>query len=120
MARTFLIKVPLPNASGNVQNLLTTPRLTNDNTQATARLDHRQGQRDTFYARLTFSNYSTFRPLGSTDLNETLVPGFGTRITTFTRNAVVNHTHVFTPALVNDLPSRGPSTRTMPRSCAAS
>ena len=102
IAQTFLQKVPLPNAPGNVQNLLSASPSSNDNTQFTARIDHKLTEKDQLYARATYSNSNTFRPYGSTDLNETLVPGFGTSITTYTRNVAVNLTHVYSPALVQD------------------
>lgn len=103
IAGAFLEKIPFPNLPGNAQNFVTTPRSTNDNTQFTARIDHKLTEKDQIYGRATYSDYTTFRPFGSTDLNETLVPGFGTRITTFTRSAAVNHTHVFNPSVVHDL-----------------
>lgn len=103
IARAFLEKVPLPNAPGNVQNFSATPVQPNDNTQFTTRLDHNFGANDTLLARYTHSNSETFRPFGSSDLNETLVPGFGTTINTHTRNLAVGHTHIFSPTLIHEL-----------------
>lgn len=103
IARVFLEKVPLPDLPGGVQNFVASPVSSNDNTQSTVRLDHRPGEKDSLSGRFTFSNSHAFRPFGSTDLNETLAPGFGTGITTFTRNVMASHTHVFRPSLVHDL-----------------
>jgi hypothetical protein len=103
IATAFLQKVPLPNASGNVQNLTATPVSPNNNTQFTGRLDHHFGPNDIFFARYTHSDSETFRPFGSSDLNETLVPGFGTTIATYTRNLALSHTHVFSPTVVHEL-----------------
>jgi hypothetical protein len=103
VARAFLQKVPLPSLPGNVQNFAAAPVSSNTNTQFTARIDHYAGANDLFYARYTHSDSETFRPFGSSDLNETLAPGFGTYITTFTRNLALSYTHMFSPALVHDL-----------------
>lgn len=103
IARAFLQNVPLPNAPGNVQNFTATPVQPNDNTQFTTRLDHTFGPKDSLLARYTHSNSETFRPFGSTDLNETLVPGFGTTVNTFTRNLAVGHTHIFSPTVIHEL-----------------
>lgn len=102
IARSFLEKVPLPNAAGNVQNFTATPVSRNDNTQSTGRLDHQFGASDSVFLRYTHSDSETFRPFGSSDLNEMLVPGFGTYITTYTRNLAVSHTHIFNPSWVHE------------------
>ncbi|MEI9812090.1 MAG: TonB-dependent receptor [Acidobacteriota bacterium] len=103
IAAEFLKKVPLPNSAGNVQNLNVAPTSTNRNGQFTGRLDRNFGSKDTLTVRYTHSDSETFRPFGSSDLNETLVPGFGTNIATYTRNVAVAHTHVFSPNWVHEL-----------------
>jgi hypothetical protein len=103
IALAFLKKVPAANLPGNVQNFVASPGSSDDNSQFTARLDHRLSEKDSLYGRFTYSDSTTFRPFGSSDLNETLVPGFGTGISTFTRNLAVNDTHVFSPSLVLDV-----------------
>jgi len=102
IARAFLQKVPLPNAPGNVQNFSASPVSSNNNTQFSGRLDQNFGAKDSLYARFTWSDSDTFRPFGSSDLNEVLVPGFGTFITTYTRNLAIGHTHVFRPNLIHE------------------
>jgi Carboxypeptidase regulatory-like domain len=103
VALLFLEKIPEPNLPGNVQNLIASPVTSNDNSQLTGRFDHHAGAKDSFYARYTHSRSETFRPFGSSDLNETLAPGFGTGVTTYTHSLAVNHTRLFSPALVHDL-----------------
>ncbi len=103
IARAFLEKVPLPSGAGNVQNFSATPVSSNDNTQFTSRLDHNFGADDALLVRYTHSNSGTFRPFGSSDLNETLVPGFGTTIHTYTRNLALGHTHIFSPTMIHEL-----------------
>ncbi len=103
IATAFLQKVPLPTSSGNVQNFSATPVSPNNNQQFNGRFDHHIGANDTFMARYIHSDAETFRPFGSSDLNETLVPGFGTTIATYTRNLALAHTHIFSPTLIHDL-----------------
>ncbi len=103
IAQAFLQHVPTPNLAGNVQNYTATPVSSNNNSQFTGRLDHTLGAKDTLMARYTYSNSATFRPFGSSDLNETLVPGFGTTINTLTRNVALAYTHVFSPTILTDL-----------------
>ena len=103
IATAFLQKVPLPTAPGNVQNFTATPVSPNNNKQFTGRMDHHFGASDTFLARYTHSDSETFRPFGSSDLNETLVPGFGTTIATYTKNLALSHTHIFSPTVIHDL-----------------
>ena len=102
IARALLAKVPLPNSPGEVQNFTAFPSSSNDNTQVTGRLDHTLTAKDNFFARFTWSDSNTFRPFGSSDLNEVLVAGFGTFITTYTRNVAFGHTHVFRPNLIHE------------------
>jgi hypothetical protein len=102
IARAFLEKVPVPNLPGNVQNHSASPSSSNDVSQFVTRLDHRISEKDSLFGRFTYSNFTTFRPFGSSDLNEALVPGFGTYISTHTRNVAVSHTHVFGPRVVLD------------------
>jgi hypothetical protein len=103
VAQTFLQHVPIPNFAGDSSNFVATPLSTGNNAQFNAKIDHRFGDKDTLMGRFTAADYSTFRPFGSSDLNETLVPGFGTYITTYTRSLALSHTHIFSPSWVHDL-----------------
>jgi hypothetical protein len=85
-----------------VQNFVATPKLTNDHGQFLVRADHTMSERDTLFFRYSYADLATFRPFGSTDLNELLLPGFGTGITTRTHNLAVGQTHVFNPGLIHD------------------
>lgn len=75
-AVAFLQKIPLPNLPGEVQNYVASPRLKNYNDQLGARLDHRFNNENSFFARYTWARLDTFRPVGSTDLNETFSARF--------------------------------------------
>ncbi len=102
VALAFLAKVPSPTSSGEVQNFVTSPSIKNDSDQATLRLDYTPSPRNAVFLRLTGANMVTFQPYGNSNLNETLVPGFGYQIVTRSRNFALSHTHVFAPSLVNE------------------
>lgn len=102
VAVAFLQKVPLPNLAGEVQNFNVSSPFRNDNDQFTLRGDQRLGANDNLFGRFTYANLRTFQPYGSTNLNETLVPGFGYDITTATHNTALNYTHIFGPTLIHE------------------
>jgi hypothetical protein len=102
VALAFLEKVPLPTSSGEVQNFVTSPSIKNDSDQATLRLDYSLSPRNSFFGRFTAANMVTFQPYGNSNLNETLVPGFGYQIVTRSRNIALSHTHVFSPSTINE------------------
>ncbi len=101
-AVAFLQKLPLPNLPGEVQNFVASPSLRDNHDEGTARVDQALGPRDNLFGRFTIADLITFQPYGSTQLNETLVPGFGYEITTYTRNVALNYTHIFTPSLIDE------------------
>src|SRR5262249_8929699 len=103
VALDFLQKVPLPTAAGEVQNFVSSPSVKNDSNQFTTRIDHAISTHDTVLARFTGANLVTFQPYGNSNLNETLVPGFGYQIVTRSRNAAISHTHIFAPNLINEV-----------------
>jgi hypothetical protein len=103
VARAFLEKVPLPNEGGTVQNLRAVAKQRADMDQFSLRLDHRLGDSDQIYGRVTFYDVNDDQPFGTSALNETLVPGFGRDVTTTSRNAALGHNHVFSASIVNEL-----------------
>ena len=102
VAVEFLKKVPLPNLPGEVQNYVVAAPFRNDNDQFMLRGDQVLTEKDSVFGRFTFADLRTFQPYGSTNLNETLVPGFGYDVTTGTRNFALNHTHIFNPSLIHE------------------
>lgn len=102
VARAFLEKVPFPNRPGEVQNFVSSPSFKNDQDQFTVRADRYLSQNDSVFARFTYANMRTFQPYGNTNLNQTLVPGFGTSIKTSTRSLALNETHIFSPTLIHE------------------
>jgi hypothetical protein len=101
-ALAFVAKLPLPDLPGEVQNYVAIPSFRNDNDHGSLRIDHRFNQKDTFFVRLYEADFDTFQPFGSSQLNETLVPGFGYNLTTRTHNVSLGETHVFNPQVVNE------------------
>ena len=97
VAVAFLQKLPLPNAAGDVQNLVASPAVRNDSTQGVVRIDRHSTAKDTFFGRLYIADFDTFQPLGSSLLNESLVPGFGYHLTTRTTSLGLGETHVLHP-----------------------
>src|SRR5439155_8382813 len=91
-ALAFLNKLPLPDLPGEAQNYAVAPRLRNDNDQGSLRIDHRAGQSDSLFLRLYEANFETFQPFGSSQLNESLVPGFGYNLTSRTRSVAIGDT----------------------------
>jgi hypothetical protein len=101
-AAAFLRKLPLPNLPGEVQNYVATPTFRNDNDHGLVRTDHHLSEKDSLFTRLYIGDFDAFQPFGSSQLNETLVPGFGYNLTTNTRNIAIGETHVFNPAVINE------------------
>jgi hypothetical protein len=101
-AVAFLQKLPLPNLPGQTANYLATPVFRNDNDHGLARVDHRFSDKDNLFARLYIGDFDAFQPFGSSLLNETLVPGFGYSLTTYTKNLDIGETHLFGPAVINE------------------
>jgi hypothetical protein len=103
IAAAFLTNVPAPNASGNFQNLAATEELTRDLHQFSARVDHSFGNAGQIFARFGTFEADDLQPFGTSALQESLVPGFGRRLTTHTRNAVASHTRVFGTSKLNEI-----------------
>ena len=103
VALALLAKVPLPTSSGGVQNLLAANVESTPMNQFSLRLDHRLGAADNVYGRLTTYQIRSDQPFGTSQLNETLVPGFGRTVTTRSRNVAIGHTHTFGARVFNEI-----------------
>ena len=101
-ALAFMQKLPLPDLPGQAQNYLATPSLQNDFNQGTMRIDQHLSEKDNLFGRAYIANFDTFQPFGSSQLNESLVPGFGYYLTTHTRSLALGETHVFSPTMVSE------------------
>jgi hypothetical protein len=103
LAATFLQNVPRPTADTALQNLTSVGRQVKDVDQISVRVDHRFTSGDQLFARASTFDANEFQPFGTSNLQETLVPGFGRSVNTKARNLGVSHTHVFGPSVVNEL-----------------
>jgi hypothetical protein len=71
--------------------------------QGSLRLDHQLSARDSVFGRLSIYRVNTFQPFGTTQLNESLLPGFGRELDTNTGNVALSHTHTFSANVLNEL-----------------
>ena len=102
-AVALLAKLPEPTQGLEGQNnLISVQKRSYDNNEYNARLDHRFSDRDTSFLRLSIFEANELDPFGSSVLNESLLPGFGRRLTTHSANLSVAETHTFSPNLVNE------------------
>lgn len=99
----FLKKIPLPNLAGNVQNLVAALEEETDMDQFNVRIDHQLSPRDSVFGRISTFNVTTVQPFGSSQLNESLVPGFGRILDTKTVNLAISYVHTFNSRLVNEV-----------------
>jgi hypothetical protein len=103
VALALLAKVPLPTAPADVQNLLAVDQEADSMNQFSLRLDHRLRASDSLYGRLTTYRVRADQPFGTSQLNETLVPGFGRTVTTRSTNVAIGHTHTFGARVLNEI-----------------
>ena len=103
VAVALLAQVPLPTSGGTVQNLLSTANEVNPMNQFSLKLDHRFGVSDTLYGRVTSFRVDDTQPFGTTSLSESLVPGFGRKVTTHAENVALGYTHAFGSNWLNEV-----------------
>ncbi|MBI3698219.1 MAG: TonB-dependent receptor, partial [Acidobacteria bacterium] len=106
-AKKLIDQFPQPNtrgdrdSSGVANNLLTNPSEPDETNHFDVRMDHQFSNKDTFFARFSFSNQdltppsSIPAPLGGADF------GSGNFLN-YARNAVISETHIFTPRTINE------------------
>jgi hypothetical protein len=103
IAVALLAQVPLPTASGTVQNLLSNANETTPMNQFVMKVDHRVAANDTLSGRFTSYRIDDVQPFGTTSLSEALVSGFGRTVTTHTENLGLSYTHAFQSRWLNEL-----------------
>ncbi len=69
----------------------------------TVRVDRRLSDGGNLFGRFIAYGVNDAQPFGSSQLNETLVPGFGRVVTTRTRSLAVGHTHTFGTSALNEV-----------------
>ena len=103
IAVALLNRVPAATGSGDVQNLVAADPAINNMDQFTLRVDHRIGANDSLFGRFIVYRVSDTQPFGTSQLNETLVPGFGRIVNTSTQSLALSHTHTFGTSLLNEI-----------------
>jgi hypothetical protein len=99
----LLSQMPAPTSAGEVQNLRAVNPETQEMNQVTVRIDRRLGDGGNLFGRFIAYGVNDVQPFGSSQLNETLVPGFGRVVTTRTRSLAVGHTHTFGTSALNEV-----------------
>jgi hypothetical protein len=106
---------PQPNGPGNFDNYTSTTDREIKDTAFTVRIDHRQGDRDSFFVRYSYDKYSLDAPQGQAacclptsseaagrfDLGPYVAGIQNTRLTA--HGGAFNWTHIFGPSVVNEL-----------------
>ena len=93
---------PLPNRSDPGQNYVSSPVRTDRNDQFDTRLDHKLGKSSELSFHYSFGDRNLYEPF-SAGSSAAAVPGFGNLIPRRAQNVMLGETHVFTPALVNEV-----------------
>lgn len=102
-AVALLAKLPEPTQGlASQNNLISVEKRSYDNNEYNARLDHRFSDRDMSFLRASIFEATELDPFGSGVLNESLLPGFGRKLTTHSANLAAAETHTFSPNLVNE------------------
>jgi hypothetical protein len=103
VARAMLEFIPLPNGPAEFQNLVATESQIKHADQVSVRVDHQLSEAGQLFVRVSTFDADETQPFGTSALQETLLPGFGRRVTTRARNVGGSYTHVFGPHVVNEL-----------------
>ncbi len=90
---------PLPNQSNPNANYVSSPILTQNSNQFDTRFDEVVGAKDDVAFRYSFVDGTYFTPFNGFSS----VPGYGLNIPSREQNTVLSETHIFTPAVLNEL-----------------
>src|SRR5262249_41490028 len=92
---------PAPNRSTPQQNLVSSPAARDRDDHFDLRLDHSLAPSSELSFRYSFSDRSLFEPF--TGSGFPLVPGYGDNVPRRGQNIMLSETHVFTPAVLNEI-----------------
>jgi hypothetical protein len=92
---------PLPNRNVPGQNFISAPTLRDRVHHFDTRLDHRLSDSSDFALRYSCADRDLFEPFSGPSLPRS--PGFGNNVPRRAQNVMASETHVFTPALINEL-----------------
>jgi outer membrane receptor protein involved in Fe transport len=92
---------PLPNRPMPGQDFVSSPVERDTEHQFDLRLDHTLSATDELSVRYSFGDRTLYEPFSTS--SQVYVPGFGNNAPRRAQNAVANHTHIFTPNLLNEV-----------------
>jgi len=92
---------PLPNRAVPGQDFVSSPAQRDRDDHFDMRLDHHLRASDELSFRYSFGDRALFEPFSGS--SGVVVPGYGNDVPRRAQNAVVSHTHTFTPNLLNEL-----------------
>ena len=92
---------PAPNRTTPQQNFVSSPAMRDRDDHFDLRLDHSLAPSSELSFRYSFADRSLFEPF--TGPGFPLVPGYGDNVPRRAQNAMLSETHVFTPALLNEI-----------------
>lgn len=101
IGRSIAALYPLPNRPDRFANFVSSPVQQDRNDHFDVRIDHLLNSRSSWAFRYSFGDRDLFEPFAGSGFS--LVPGYGNDVTRRSQNAMISETHVFSPALVNDL-----------------
>jgi len=93
----------LPTSAAASNNLNRTALSTTGINQYNGRIDHAFSASDNAFVRFSVFDANGYLPLGSTALNEALIPAFGYNLRTHTDNLSASWSRVFSPSWLNEL-----------------
>ena len=101
VGRRIAALYPAPNRATPFANFVSSPVQQDRDDHFDLRVDYLRSQRSTLAFRYSFGDRALFEPFAGSGFS--VVPGYGNDVTRRSQNAMISETHVFSPALVNDL-----------------
>ena len=101
VGRKIAALYPEPNRATPFANFVSSPVQRDRDDHFDVRVDHLRSSRSSLAFRYSFGDRTLFEPFAGSGFS--VVPGFGNDVTRRSQNAMISETHVFSPALVNDL-----------------
>jgi hypothetical protein len=101
VGRRIAALYPAPNRATPFANFVSSPVQQDRDDHFDVRVDYLRSQRSSLAFRYSFGDRALFEPFAGSGFS--VVPGYGNDVTRRSQNAMISETHVFSPALVNDL-----------------
>jgi carboxypeptidase family protein len=101
VGRRIAALYPEPNRATPFANFVSSPVQRDRDDHFDVRVDHLRSSRSSLAFRYSFGDRTLFEPFAGSGFS--VIPGYGNDVTRRSQNAMISETHVFSPALVNDL-----------------